>query len=308
MFFVCQPSFLLMHRAYGSHRATFEEQVEWMKVRDIFEQATLDFIQLQHLDYAGVLSCAHGAQKLTADGITIGFHTRLACFQKPYAAPHDSSITLGSVYNDRIFVLDSKLRAHIMQYASSRSSPSPGLTEVELQELCDRLGEEPEDTGAHSLLRFLEQHDTSEAGKLRPPEAWRHCLHALGTSAPSCQLLPLTCHPAARQLLDIGYLELSEWATVKSESPVLHKMLQDVLWRVPQPGCQGGIDLPAVQLLVKRLLEVNIHNLSHRTLDALRMSSSAVCCRTHVQNTMIMVTKSHGSKTHLVIDSSIWSN
>lgn len=248
---------LLTNALCGARRASFEQQVEWMKLRDSFEQTSFDFIQLQHLDYAAALSCEHGAQRLTADGITIGFHTRLACFQKPYAAPNDSSITLGSLFKERIFVLDHELRTKLMQYASSRSSPSPGLTEASLLELCDSLNLEPEGTAAHALPPFLEQHITSEAGMLRPPPAWRQFLHALGTPAPTCQLLPLSCHPAARQLVDTGAMEKGAWDTLLQHSPVLHKMLQNTLLGARRTIGHGGVDLAAVQLLVKRLLEVS---------------------------------------------------
>lgn len=270
-----------------------------MKLRDSFEQACLDFIQLQRLDYAAALSCEHGARRLTADGITIGFHALMAHFEKPYAALGDSRIVVGSAYKDRLFVLDHRIRAELAQYASSQNSPPPGLTAAKLEALCDTISLLPAgDTehaslhaAAHTLLPFLEQHEAGETGMLRPPCAWRQCLHALATPAPTCQLLPLSCHPAAQQLLDSGAIEKQAWGTLLQHSPVLHKLLQDTLIGARRTVELGGVGLVPTQTLVKHLLEVRMywhcHRYPHRWPHSPRpvMEARVYCCLTLTETT-----------------------
>lgn len=236
----------------------------WMNLRDIFEQACLDYIQLQRIPYADGLSCEHGARRLTADGITIGFHASMAHFEKPYAAIPDSQIVVGSAYKDRLFVLDHHIRAELAQYASSQSSPPPGLTDDRLQDLCDTISLLPEgDTehaslhaATHTLLPFLQQHEAGGTGMLRPPKDWRHCLHALATPAPTCQLLPLSSHPIAQQLLDRGRIDIESWKTLRKLSPVLHKLLQSNLTGRRKTVELGGVGHAPVLALLKHLLEV----------------------------------------------------
>ena len=58
--------------SYVTCRASFHEKQAWFKHLHHFQQATLDFIQWQHLDYAGMISCLYGYRHVTADGITLG--------------------------------------------------------------------------------------------------------------------------------------------------------------------------------------------------------------------------------------------
>ena len=54
-----------------------------MNLRGMFEEATLDFIQLQQLDFAAAFSCPHGVADLTADGLTLGFASAMPTFSSP---------------------------------------------------------------------------------------------------------------------------------------------------------------------------------------------------------------------------------
>ncbi len=53
--------------------------------RDAYEQATLDFMQLQHIDYRKAFSCRCNGG-VTADGITLGHHLKDQYLVSPAAA------------------------------------------------------------------------------------------------------------------------------------------------------------------------------------------------------------------------------
>lgn len=57
-----------------------------MNLRSVFQQATLNFIELQNLDYDdgdGGFRCGHDAG-ITADGITLGYHLEQAHLETPF--------------------------------------------------------------------------------------------------------------------------------------------------------------------------------------------------------------------------------
>lgn len=71
-----------------------------MNLRSVFQQAALNFIELQQLDYdsgAGGFRCGHN-KGVTADGITLGYHLEQAHLESPYLADEVSSSTAKSLY------------------------------------------------------------------------------------------------------------------------------------------------------------------------------------------------------------------
>ncbi|KAK9901110.1 hypothetical protein WJX75_006135 [Coccomyxa subellipsoidea] len=77
----------------------------WMDLRSVFQSATLNFIELQWLDYdsgPGGFCCGHDSG-VTADGITLGYHLEQAHLESPYLAAEDSSVVAGSTFSSRIF-------------------------------------------------------------------------------------------------------------------------------------------------------------------------------------------------------------
>jgi hypothetical protein len=247
-----------------------------MKLRDIFQQACLDLWQLQRLDFDMGLSCdcagstgggSSGSnsssgggssdggriggtgKKIAADGITLGYKSQKAHVATPQDAPPGSVIKGGSNQNERLVVPDHVLRKTLAQFACSKDSGS-GLPLAEIAQLQDSFSGLPEGAPARCLLPFLQHYESSGSGICRPPEKWRHALHSFGTPAPACQLLPLSCHPAAQQLADDGFIALQAWATLLEHSPVLHGFLQDTLIATHVVG------LSAVQGLVEQLLKV----------------------------------------------------
>lgn len=64
-----------------------------MNLRSIFQQATLNFMELQGLDYdygAGGFHCGHEVG-VTADGITLGYHLQQAHLEAPYLSEEVNS-------------------------------------------------------------------------------------------------------------------------------------------------------------------------------------------------------------------------
>lgn len=189
-------------------------------------------------------------------------------------------------HSERQLVSKHQLRKELMQYAKPGKT-GVGLDAAGLLQL--RAGLEALSLGdlARSILPLLQQ-DVSGADTLRqPPEPWRFALHALETPAPACQLLPRSCHPAAVELQETGFLSSSAWDVVQKHTPVLHMLLTDVLITKPTAAA-GGIGLSAVKQFVCDLLKVRARNqnscflvqkrLGFRTAMILRETSGACTC------------------------------
>ena len=220
-----------------------------MNLRDTFEQATLDFWQLQRLDFHMGLSCEHEGKQVSADGITIGFRTDRSHFDRTCDAPADSEIKLGSLFPQRLLVSNLRQRRELARFAGSE--PGSELPLAEMPQFLSSFSDLPEGDPAKCLLPFLREHGIV-TGICRPTsQKWRDALFSFGTPAPACQLLPLSCHPAAQQLLDDGAPAQESWATLLGHSPVLHGLLQDTLLKRP-----NVVGIGAVQGLVGQLLKV----------------------------------------------------
>lgn len=72
----------------GYHASDAEKRKWYLSLTAIHKQATLDFVQLQHIDYAAAFNGGHKAGVM-ADGITVGFQSSqlyLVSLIKPCAA------------------------------------------------------------------------------------------------------------------------------------------------------------------------------------------------------------------------------
>lgn len=72
-----------------------------MNLRSVFQQATLNFIELQSLDYiagAGGFHCEHDLG-VTADGITLGYHLEQAHLEAPFLPNEVLQLVIHLVYH-----------------------------------------------------------------------------------------------------------------------------------------------------------------------------------------------------------------
>ena len=110
-------------------RCTFEDKVRWGMLTAQWQQGTLDFIQLMHIDYRTSFQCEHGSEFLTADGISLGYHISQAYMARPWASDPDSAPVWGSNPADRLLIRDPSQRKLLLEYAKT------GLSEPQLDVL-----------------------------------------------------------------------------------------------------------------------------------------------------------------------------
>ena len=119
-----------------------EQQKSWwlFRHRDIYEQATLDFVQLQRRHYEALFSCDCSTGGYTADGISLGYRMSQMFLVSPehpqYHAPagdEAGELVNGSTFDERVFIRDAPLRRSMLQFSTV------GLPHTELERLKTRL-------------------------------------------------------------------------------------------------------------------------------------------------------------------------
>ena len=111
----------------------------------------------------------------------------------------------GSLFTERFLVKQPAVRKLLAKFASFQRST--GLDAEELEYLRVSVEQLIPDEPARSLLPFLQHAVDSGEGIFHPPQPWRHALHALGTPAPACQLLPQVTHAAVEEFLLSGAMD-----------------------------------------------------------------------------------------------------
>lgn len=91
---------------------TPQRQLEvWFNLRQRFEQACMDFVNLQHLDYDAGISCNCGnGAGVIADGLTLGHALHRAHFVTPWGPASQQQPTCGSLFSARVAINDKVLR------------------------------------------------------------------------------------------------------------------------------------------------------------------------------------------------------
>lgn len=237
-------------------REEFKDQEAYMKHLQHFQDATQDFVDFQHLDYASAFRCACGAKNLTGDGISISFPASKACFEAPWLAHEDDDLVSGSLFAERLLVKQPAVRKLLAKFASFQRSMGLDAEELEcLRNSVELLGP---DEPAHSLLPFLQHAVDSGIGIFHPPKPWRHSLHALATPAPACQLLPQVTHAAVEEYLLSGAISPPAWSVIMRHSPVLYAFLFDVINVQPLASNGVVVHVVAVKTFIAALLEVSL--------------------------------------------------
>ena len=79
------------------------------RLRTDYQEACLDFVQLQRIDFNASFSCScHGG--VTADGITLGFHNVQMSLVSLSQAEDGAELVRGSLFSERLFVKSSNIR------------------------------------------------------------------------------------------------------------------------------------------------------------------------------------------------------
>ncbi len=168
-----------------------DTQRRWINLQNQFEEACLDFIQLQGLDFEGWFSCPHGASSLTADGITLGLPLQRAGFARPWKAAEGEAPVAGSLFKDRAMVPQPQLRKQLLLFCSKA-----GVAAAEHQQLIATVSSVPaapaEGHTARVLLPFVATYSGAGASgeQRRPLPADLPLLRAMASGSPASQVLP----------------------------------------------------------------------------------------------------------------------
>lgn len=118
-----------------------------------FQSATMDFCDLQHIDFKQAFHCPHGMRHCSMDGILVSCHVRDTHFVRPWGPDPDAEIAFGSTHTSRVLVPSKKLRDALRTFAKV------GLSPGELQGLLDSLSaskyERERDLGQLLALSYL---------------------------------------------------------------------------------------------------------------------------------------------------------
>lgn len=224
----------------------------------VFEEAALDWIQLQAINYRVAFDCTHGLEDLRMDALTIGPRKERVCLVEPWAptakplAPHPGEqarqgaeleteagpphAVHGSSFTDRVVIRDKTARDLLRKFSDVKGRQASGLTQVELQSLRNRLiSLDPVNEQEQSFLPLIDYCPAIEQSS-NPPRylAYHaHCsiLFNIGTTAPASQLM----RPRAMSVLDqvltqpLSTISLQVLDELKHLNPTLYHLLKRYL-------------------------------------------------------------------------------
>ena len=101
-----------------NHSTVLLEDVQIAALRGqhkTFQQATMDFCDLQRIDYKQAFHCSHGMKHCSVDGIVISCHVRDTHMVRPWAADPESEIVWGSTHAARTALPTRARRAELMK-------------------------------------------------------------------------------------------------------------------------------------------------------------------------------------------------
>ncbi len=262
---------------YAKH--SLQEKKAWFtRLRRSFVLATLDFIQLQCIDYRSSFSCHHGHSTIICDGITLGFHKDKCYLYHPWQAHNvqmadrasgaepvvtagalepgagavvQSILVPGSSFGDRVFVRDEATRALLVEFTNIKKPSTAGLDIGKLEQLRSKLSS-CGPRGA-SLLPFtesespwVESYMASSISITRPNDTIRGLLFSLGTSAPASQIIKPQLH-AAMATMCTASITMQHLELCKTYNPTLFRLLKSYV---------GTTMPPALKQLLLLVLEV----------------------------------------------------
>ncbi|KAL4427978.1 hypothetical protein ABPG75_002067 [Micractinium tetrahymenae] len=217
------------------YSASVETQRAWLQQRSAFEDAALDFMQLQVLDLEGGFWCEHvqNGGHLNCDCITVSIHHKQAFIVHPWyqqqrldggggAVP----LVYGSAFSSRVFfIADSCACQSLLGICRSK-----GISADEHRQLISTLQGAAAERPERALLPFLRSATQLPTGNVTL-HGQRCCalLRDLATRAPACTVLKPCVFDLVDSLLATPaapLLDLEQHRRFVRHCPVLYGFLQ----------------------------------------------------------------------------------
>ena len=232
-----------------------EQQSQWLfGLRDLYQQTTLDFIQLQQIDFQGAFSCSCQAG-ITCDGISLAYHQSQAFIVSPAAHRTGSEqlrLVTGSKFQDRNFVEEPAHRRQLLQYArtgalsvlcimalqillygafmarqGSHDVIWAGLAVEDHEELLASLEDLPEER-SESLLSPLLRRFVSQEEVRKPCGFLREILRIIATTAPACSLVKAATYELCEKITRGETLPALQFVKLSATSPHLGRFVRSL--------------------------------------------------------------------------------
>jgi hypothetical protein len=164
----------------------------WMNYRAVFQDACMDYVDLQNINYDGGLWCSecpdNGVDSLASDGVTIGFQADKCHFVAPWNPDPNGPAKTRSRFKDRVLISNKVTRDLLREFGASAMQVSEvrGITLEKRDFLVNVL--KVETVEAQSLIPFLTDGAHISNGQCRPPPTVCDLMFAFGTTAPACQI------------------------------------------------------------------------------------------------------------------------
>ncbi|GAQ79418.1 hypothetical protein KFL_000300160 [Klebsormidium nitens] len=251
-FYTMWQAVLSMYAGSGLPPATLQR---FVNLRSTFQDAWMDYITLQDIDYDTSFKCAcpHpvGAapepECVIGDGIMLGYRGDLSFLVSPYEAV-EGPLKTGSLHQKRIFVNDNVCRDLLLKFARPVGKAGAGLTEVELGGLETTVA-----AASFSSLRFLLKTPELENGRYHSSPMCRELLFGLATKSPVCAILPAEVEPIVEHLLENEshfFPDLGQARQLAARAPVLFDFVR------AQHSVSGGRLTDECLQLLRDLLRV----------------------------------------------------
>ncbi|GAQ92690.1 hypothetical protein KFL_010960010, partial [Klebsormidium nitens] len=229
----------------------------YANMRAKFQDAWLDYISLQRIDYRTSYSCKcrrdidcgpdarpeGEPEEVTADGVLLGFNSNFSYLVQPWTSPASEPLVSGSLHTDRILVKAAPARQLLLRFSKrSVAARGAGLSDAEYVDLRTLITAEPEASAVDFLLTDpLVDKDRHFAR----PEL-REFLHAVASPAPTCSLLPASVFAIVEDhLLVHGHIsDFQAYQKFASDASVLHTLVMSL-----QKQADGKLDRAAIELL-----------------------------------------------------------
>lgn len=235
-----------MYAGSGLALATLKR---FVNLRSTFQDAWMDYISLQDIDYAASFKCAcvrpagdiPEPECVIGDGIMLGYRGDLSFLVSPYE-PVEGPLKTGSLHQKRIFVNDNAARNLLLRFAKPSGKAGAGLTEGQLESLERTIAGAP-----FRSLRFLLKAPLLESGRYFSSPECRELLYGLATKGPVCAILPAEVEPIAEHLLRNErqpFFDLGQAKQMAARAPVLFDFV-----RAQQSATGGRLTEECVHLL-----------------------------------------------------------
>lgn len=188
----------------------------------VFQQATMDFRDLQMIDFKQAFHCPHGLKHMSVDGICLSCHVRDMRLVRPWwwDGNTEAPLVYGSKHADRMVVPTKAFRDALR----SLSRVKGGLLHDEFQQLMSELSES-EVAREQVLANFLDlcvNRDNED--RVTTAEWARRFVYNLGSGSPACAYLPPAAYAVVEHWIKEA-LDPKAHPRVEADCIVLHKVM-----------------------------------------------------------------------------------